>query len=176
MILANKPVDCDEGRTKTFVDRDESRKQASLVLQVRMQRELHWTSAYLTVMKIATNNSIFVRQSERSTMQGDLHGRINEIDRKDVHESELIHGNEDCQRRKKERINNQLDCDCCRVSLPWREVHGYRHSQPTQKGLSSLNKLDNKPDCFFYNPKRLVGIHNNSVEWEQSHHTWHLPR
>lgn len=87
-------------------------------LQVRTQRELHWTSACSTAMKIAMNSSIFVRESEWSaTIKARrlawLRQLIDEIDQYDGRESELIYGKEVCQRSYRKRNNNQLDCDCC---------------------------------------------------------------
>ena len=100
--------------------------------QVRTQRELRWTIACLIATSVAMYNRIFKRESEGCPTQGDLLGRITEIDQKDVRESKLIHGNKDC-RRKQKGINNQLDCDCYCVSLLWSEVHGYLHSRPTRR-------------------------------------------
>ena len=72
--------------------------------QVQTQQELQWSIACSTTMKIVVNNWIFVRESEPIPMQEDLHSRINEIDEMDV-ESELIHGNKDCQMKIKPAIN-----------------------------------------------------------------------
>ena len=106
-MLASEPGN-GEGRTKPFVTRDDDREWVapSANNRVRTQRELQWTIACSIATAIATNKRIFVRESERSPLQGDLHGRIESINQKDVCESEPIHGNEDCHWTKRESTNN----------------------------------------------------------------------
>ncbi len=122
---------------------------------------------------------IFERESERSaTIKARrlawLHRSIDENDQYDGRKSEPIFGNEDCQRsHKKKQQSTRLwllswlfSCDL---------VHWYMHSQPMQKGSSSWNKLNNKPDWFLCIFQSCWLRCNNTVDIVLSYHTRHLP-
>ena len=95
-----------------YLDRDESRERASSdTTRVAMNYRMFDRDK-------DPDEQLNLRTRERTNPNARrLAWTINKIDQKDVRESELIQGNEDCQGKQK-GINNQLDCDCCCVSLP----------------------------------------------------------
>ena len=111
MMLANEPVECDEGRTKTFVDRDDNRERvprsrwisqtSKFVRNESCDELLHVRPRWGSQRTV----KIFERESERSAAiearrLARLHPWINEINQRDVWESAPIYDNEDCQANK----------------------------------------------------------------------------
>jgi hypothetical protein len=128
--LANKQVQCNESCNEPWHVRPWWRSLRTIKSSNTRANEAQRSQA----RKLARSNQL-----------------IDEIDQHDVRESGQSRGSLVMRIASKyrKRHNNQLDCDCCLVSFPCGQVHRYLHSQTTQKGSSSLNKLDNKPDWFF---------------------------
>ena len=110
-MLANELVDCDEGRTPTFADRNDNRERvprsrwisrtSKFVRNESCNELLHVRPRWGSQRTV----KIFDRKSERSAAiearrLTRLHPWIDEIHQRDVRESAPIYGNEDCHANK----------------------------------------------------------------------------
>jgi hypothetical protein len=152
-MLPSEPINCDDGRTNNHRTRLQGGLRPSkFECNESCNEPWHVRPRWRSRRTIKTSNARAnkVQQSQARKLAWSNQS-IDEINQHDVRESGQSRGSLVMRiaRKYKKAHNNQLDCDCCLVSFPCGQVHRYLHSQTTQKGSSSLNKLDNKPDWFF---------------------------